>query len=331
MPQGSFEPEIEVWMHSIKTWVSSHERFTWMTLLLSISPSPFAAILGLTLASVQFALCSQGRIPPSERRLLTASLLLSSCNLVWMIFALWFLTKHGWTLWQILHPLWWLRVWFGLDSSGQTSVWEVFMDQVPTIPRQADQKFCRACAAIVHMSAEFCTKCGAKQVISYSDSNTGQGSKAADQKYCSACGFICHISAANCPKCGAMLSSGGIGEEKNKTVAVLLALLLGGFGAHKFYLGRPLMGILYIVFCWTLIPALVALIEGIWYATLSDATFQQRSRAGTLWNSGDDRSRHSWLTEQRIEADEKRIYSIARLIVLHYSSSCGVDNHWTLA
>ena len=122
MSQGSFEREIETWLHSLKTWVSSHERFTWMTLLLSIAPSPFAAVLGLTLSSIQVALCSQGRIPHSERRLLSASLLLSSFNLAWMIAALLFLTKNGWTLWQMLHPFWWLRLWFGLDTSGQTSV-----------------------------------------------------------------------------------------------------------------------------------------------------------------------------------------------------------------
>ncbi len=79
-----------------------------------------------------------------------------------------------------------------------------------------------------------------------------------------------------------MLAAGGVAAEKNKTVAVLLALLLGGIGAHKFYLGRPVMGVVYLIFFWTLIPGLVALIEGIWYATLDDATFQLRSRAGTL-------------------------------------------------
>lgn len=49
----------------------------------------------------------------------------------------------------------------------------------------------------------------------------------------------------------------------NKVGYVLLALLLGGFGAHKFYSGRTGLGILYIVFCWTFIPATVALVEAI--------------------------------------------------------------------
>jgi len=51
------------------------------------------------------------------------------------------------------------------------------------------------------------------------------------------------------------------GRRKDAAVAILLALFLGGFGAHHFYLGRTGMGVLYLVFFWTLIPAFVALIE----------------------------------------------------------------------
>jgi len=47
----------------------------------------------------------------------------------------------------------------------------------------------------------------------------------------------------------------------NKLVYCLLALFVGGFGIHKFYAGKIGMGILYIVFCWSGIPALIAFIE----------------------------------------------------------------------
>ncbi|MDE6513340.1 MAG: NINE protein [Muribaculaceae bacterium] len=60
---------------------------------------------------------------------------------------------------------------------------------------------------------------------------------------------------------------------KSKTTAGILALLLGGFGVHKFYLGKSGMGILYLVFCWTYIPGLIALFEGISYLTKSDEDF----------------------------------------------------------
>ncbi|NLB71358.1 MAG: NINE protein [Chloroflexi bacterium] len=49
--------------------------------------------------------------------------------------------------------------------------------------------------------------------------------------------------------------------RKDPTTAVLLALFLGGLGAHKFYLGQTGAGIVYLLFCWTSIPAWIALIE----------------------------------------------------------------------
>lgn len=50
-------------------------------------------------------------------------------------------------------------------------------------------------------------------------------------------------------------------SKKSSTTAVLLALFLGGLGAHKFYMGQTGMGILYLVFCWTYIPSIIAFIE----------------------------------------------------------------------
>jgi TM2 domain-containing membrane protein YozV len=63
---------------------------------------------------------------------------------------------------------------------------------------------------------------------------------------------------------------------KNKVTAGLLALFLGGLGVHKFYLGQTGLGILYLVFCWTGIPAIIALIEGIIYFSTSDISFYQK-------------------------------------------------------
>lgn len=61
---------------------------------------------------------------------------------------------------------------------------------------------------------------------------------------------------------------------KSKIAAGLLAILLGGFGIHKFYLGKTGMGILYLVFCWTYIPAIVSFFEGIIYLCSNDENFQ---------------------------------------------------------
>lgn len=47
----------------------------------------------------------------------------------------------------------------------------------------------------------------------------------------------------------------------NKVAYCLLALFLGGIGLHKFYAGKIGVGILYLVFSWTFIPAFIALID----------------------------------------------------------------------
>ena len=44
-------------------------------------------------------------------------------------------------------------------------------------------------------------------------------------------------------------------------VGVLLAVLLGSFGAHHFYLKRNGLGIVYLVLFWTGIPAILGIIE----------------------------------------------------------------------
>jgi TM2 domain-containing membrane protein YozV len=67
---------------------------------------------------------------------------------------------------------------------------------------------------------------------------------------------------------------------KSKIAAGVIALLLGGLGIHKFYLGRPGAGILYLIFFWTFIPAIVAFIEGIIYLTMSEEKFDAKYNGG---------------------------------------------------
>lgn len=68
---------------------------------------------------------------------------------------------------------------------------------------------------------------------------------------------------------------------KSKIAAGILAIFLGGLGIHKFYLGKTGKGILYLVFCWTYIPSLIAFIEGIIYLCSNDYNFQVKNQVRT--------------------------------------------------
>lgn len=95
-----------------------------------------------------------------------------------------------------------------------------------------------------------------------------------DSKYCSSCGKLIKKEAEICPKCGVRqynathASTANVRNPKSKVTAGILALLLGGLGIHKFYLGSP-VGIVYLLFCWTFIPSFIGFIEGIIYLTFS--------------------------------------------------------------
>lgn len=60
---------------------------------------------------------------------------------------------------------------------------------------------------------------------------------------------------------------------KSKTTATVLCLFLGGFGIHRFYLGQTGLGLLYLIFFWTFIPAFIALIDFTMLLLMSEETF----------------------------------------------------------
>ena len=61
---------------------------------------------------------------------------------------------------------------------------------------------------------------------------------------------------------------------KSRVVAIILAWMLGFIGIHKFYLGRTTAGVMYLLFSWTLIPALLAFIDFIVLLVMSENEFQ---------------------------------------------------------
>ncbi len=113
-----------------------------------------------------------------------------------------------------------------------------------------------------------------------------------NKKHCYACAAILDVRAELCPKCGvrqpvlpgAMPMSMQLVPAappvpmttKHKTSAALLALFLGGIGVHKFYLGQTGAGIVYLLFCWTFIPGLIAFVEALLLFGMSEADFARK-------------------------------------------------------
>lgn len=67
---------------------------------------------------------------------------------------------------------------------------------------------------------------------------------------------------------------------KKKDTAIVLAIFLGGFGVHRFYLGRHISGVLYLVFCWTFIPLILAFFEAAMYFFMSQEAWDLRFNEG---------------------------------------------------
>ncbi|MFW6359058.1 MAG: NINE protein [Chroococcales cyanobacterium] len=69
---------------------------------------------------------------------------------------------------------------------------------------------------------------------------------------------------------------------KSRITAALLAFFFGGIGIHKFYLGQNFAGILYLLFFWTFIPAIIAFFEFLGLLLMSDQAFDSKFNGGRL-------------------------------------------------
>lgn len=63
---------------------------------------------------------------------------------------------------------------------------------------------------------------------------------------------------------------------KDRTTTIVLALLLGGLGIHRFYLGKPLVGLIYLLFCWTFIPMVIGWVDAIAFAVMAEEKFNAK-------------------------------------------------------
>jgi TM2 domain-containing membrane protein YozV len=133
--------------------------------------------------------------------------------------------------------------------------------------------FCRNCGKQIHEKAIACPGCGVPPLL--------------EHNYCPHCGAETAQYQSMCIKCGGSL--GGVGAagsgSNDKIAAALLAIFVGCFGVHKFYLGYTKEGVIMlvvslaggIVTCGiaTAVIGIIGLIEGIIYLTKSDDEFRQ--------------------------------------------------------
>lgn len=101
--------------------------------------------------------------------------------------------------------------------------------------------------------------------------------------FCRGCGKEIHETARVCPACGfEQVASSSNASIKSQNVTVLLATFLGGLGIHRFYLGKTVSGIVYLLFCWTGIPGLIAYVEALVYTFQKPETWARTRNDGRL-------------------------------------------------
>jgi TM2 domain-containing membrane protein YozV/RNA polymerase subunit RPABC4/transcription elongation factor Spt4 len=154
-----------------------------------------------------------------------------------------------------------------------------------TAPYQTGQQ-CQNCGSAMPSDGWFCPNCRAQvsagaspyPVAQYPQYPQGQQwAPHGGMAQCHGCGNAVHAHAHSCPHCGAPQGHAG---RKSKTTAVLLAVFLGGFGAHKFYLGQIGWGIVYLLFFWTFIPGIAAFVEFILLLVMSEEEFAAKYNHG---------------------------------------------------
>jgi len=106
--------------------------------------------------------------------------------------------------------------------------------------------------------------------------------KASGKIYCNACHYssVAGSRDLQLPPSGHTTT---VSTLKRRDLAAIMALLLGSFGVHKFYLGQYGWGILYFLFSWSGIPTLAGWVEGILMLVRPEADFIRRyGEANTL-------------------------------------------------
>ena len=125
---------------------------------------------------------------------------------------------------------------------------------------------CKECGQQISDSASVCPHCGAPVVRDV---------------FCPSCGTKVPENVKFCPNCGGQIypvSETAKAGKKDKLVAGLLAIVLGGLGIHYFYLGKTTAGVLTIVISLVScgIWPVVMLIQGILMLIMSEEDFDSK-------------------------------------------------------
>lgn len=81
--------------------------------------------------------------------------------------------------------------------------------------------------------------------------------------FCSNCGREIDDNAIVCIHCGCATANNQVNPNKSMLCAVLLWMMLGGIGAHRFYLGHNTSAVwmlLCFLFCWLVIPGIILIV-----------------------------------------------------------------------
>ena len=98
-------------------------------------------------------------------------------------------------------------------------------------------------------------------------------------------------------------------KRKSRSLALILAfsgtLMIPGL--HKFYLGQPLWGVLYVLFSWTPIPKIASAIEGVWYLTQEQETFDQVESVANALRELEALRQEGLISEYEFEQKRRRM------------------------
>ena len=64
--------------------------------------------------------------------------------------------------------------------------------------------------------------------------------------------------------------------QRGRPMAIALALFVGLFGAHQFYLGNRRRALYYLAFCWALVPLFLAWFDAIRLALMNKEDFERK-------------------------------------------------------